>query len=95
MGSTGWARSYRFRTTLVTDGTIRRRRLDGDLWLVGGGDPVLDTDALDAMVRDLAESGIRRDHGHVPDRHGCASRHLPDRSRAIALCGLQPVRSRR
>jgi D-alanyl-D-alanine carboxypeptidase/D-alanyl-D-alanine-endopeptidase (penicillin-binding protein 4) len=50
---------YRFRTTLVTDGTIGNGRLDGDLWLVGGGDPVLDTDALDAMVRDLAESGIR------------------------------------
>jgi D-alanyl-D-alanine carboxypeptidase/D-alanyl-D-alanine-endopeptidase (penicillin-binding protein 4) len=50
---------YRFRTTLVSDGTIGNGRLDGDLWIVGGGDPVLDTDALDAMVRDLAESGIR------------------------------------
>jgi D-alanyl-D-alanine carboxypeptidase/D-alanyl-D-alanine-endopeptidase (penicillin-binding protein 4) len=54
---------YRFRTTLVSDGTIRDGVLDGDLWLVGGGDPVLDTDALDTMVRDLAESGIREVSG--------------------------------
>jgi D-alanyl-D-alanine carboxypeptidase/D-alanyl-D-alanine-endopeptidase (penicillin-binding protein 4) len=54
---------FRFRTTLVSDGTIRDGVLDGDLWLVGGGDPVLDTDALDTMVRDLAESGIREVSG--------------------------------
>jgi D-alanyl-D-alanine carboxypeptidase/D-alanyl-D-alanine-endopeptidase (penicillin-binding protein 4) len=49
---------YRFRTTLVSDGTLADGRLEGDLWLVGGGDPVLDTDALDAMAGALAESGI-------------------------------------
>jgi D-alanyl-D-alanine carboxypeptidase/D-alanyl-D-alanine-endopeptidase (penicillin-binding protein 4) len=54
---------FRFRTTLVSDGRIRDGVLDGDLWLVGGGDPVLDTDALDTMVRDLAESGIREVSG--------------------------------
>jgi len=51
---------YRFPTRLVTDGTIIDGRLEGDLWLVGGGDPVLDTDALDAMARDLVDSGIRQ-----------------------------------
>jgi D-alanyl-D-alanine carboxypeptidase/D-alanyl-D-alanine-endopeptidase (penicillin-binding protein 4) len=50
---------YRFRTTLVTDGAVTDGRLDGDLWLVGGGDPVLDTDVLDDMARALAETGIR------------------------------------
>jgi D-alanyl-D-alanine carboxypeptidase/D-alanyl-D-alanine-endopeptidase (penicillin-binding protein 4) len=49
---------YRFRTTLVTDGTIREGRLEGDLWLVGGGNPVLDTDALDEMALALADSGL-------------------------------------
>jgi D-alanyl-D-alanine carboxypeptidase/D-alanyl-D-alanine-endopeptidase (penicillin-binding protein 4) len=49
---------YRFRTTLVTDGTITDGRLDGDLWLVGSGNPVLDTDALDEMVQALVESGL-------------------------------------
>jgi D-alanyl-D-alanine carboxypeptidase/D-alanyl-D-alanine-endopeptidase (penicillin-binding protein 4) len=51
---------YRFRTTILADGSISNGRLEGDLWLVGGGDPLLDTDALDAMVRDLVESGIRQ-----------------------------------
>jgi len=51
---------YRFPTRLVTDGTITDGRLEGDLWLVGGGDPVLDTDALDAIARDLVDSGIRQ-----------------------------------
>jgi D-alanyl-D-alanine carboxypeptidase/D-alanyl-D-alanine-endopeptidase (penicillin-binding protein 4) len=50
---------YRFRTTLVTDGTVSEGRLDGDLWLVGGGDPILDTDVLDDMARALADTGIR------------------------------------
>jgi len=50
---------YRFRTALVTDGAITNGRLEGDLWLVGGGDPVLDTDDLDDMARALAESGVR------------------------------------
>ncbi len=54
---------YRFRTTLVTDGTVTDGRLDGDLWLVGGGNPVLDTDALHEMVRALVESGIREISG--------------------------------
>jgi D-alanyl-D-alanine carboxypeptidase/D-alanyl-D-alanine-endopeptidase (penicillin-binding protein 4) len=49
---------YRFRTMLVTDGSIRDGRLEGDLWLVGGGNPILDTDALDDMARALAESGL-------------------------------------
>lgn len=50
---------FRFRTRIVTDGTLSDGRLDGDLWLVGGGNPVLDTDALDDMARTLVESGIR------------------------------------
>ncbi len=51
---------YRFRTMIVSDGTLADGRLEGDLWLVGGGDPVLDTDALDAMARALADLGLRQ-----------------------------------
>lgn len=51
---------YRFRTRLVTDGTLSDGRIEGDLWLVGGGDPLLDTDVLDAMVRALDELGVRQ-----------------------------------
>ncbi len=50
---------YRFHTLVVADGTLTNGRLDGDLWLVGGADPGLDTDALNDIARDLAESGLR------------------------------------
>ena len=50
---------YRFHTRLVTDGQVSNGRLEGDLWLVGGADPLLDTDALNAMARDLADAGVR------------------------------------
>lgn len=50
---------YRFRTRLIADGTLTNGRLEGDLWLVGGADPLLDTDALNDMARDLADAGVR------------------------------------
>ena len=50
---------YRFHTQLIADGPLTNGQLDGDLWLVGGGDPLLDTDALNAMARDLADAGVR------------------------------------
>lgn len=55
----------RFSTTLRgglpgADGTI-----DGDLRLIGGGDPVLTTDHLAAMADALAESGARRITGRL------------------------------
>jgi D-alanyl-D-alanine carboxypeptidase/D-alanyl-D-alanine-endopeptidase (penicillin-binding protein 4) len=69
---------YRFRTTLVTDGTVSDGRLDGDLWLVGGGDPVLDTDVLDEMARALAESGIRE----ITGTFRIATMHCPPSTRS-------------
>ena len=62
---------HRFRTRLVADGPISGGRLDGNLWLVGGGDPVLDTDALAAMVGDLlADAGITEVTGRLMLDHG-------------------------
>lgn len=51
--------AYRFRTRLVSDGVMADGRLDGDLWLVGSGDPLFDTDALAAMAEDLVNMGVR------------------------------------
>jgi len=56
---------YRFRTPLVADGTMADGRLDGDLWLVGSGDPVFDTDALAAMASDLRTLGVREVTGRL------------------------------
>ncbi len=50
---------YRFRTQVVADGTLTDGRLEGDLWLVGGADPLLDTDRLNDLTRALAEAGLR------------------------------------
>jgi serine-type D-Ala-D-Ala carboxypeptidase/endopeptidase (penicillin-binding protein 4) len=64
---------YRFRTCLRTTGPVNDRRLAGDLVLVGGGDPVLDTDALKHMAQLLAARGI----GEVQGRFLVAQGALP------------------
>ncbi len=50
---------HRFRTRLVATGPIENGKLSGDLYLVGGGDPTLDTDALGDLARQLKEAGLR------------------------------------
>jgi len=59
------APSYRFRTEVVGDGQRVGRRWDGDLDLVGYGDPTLGPSDLNALARDIAASGIRRVTGRV------------------------------
>ena len=50
---------YRFTTTVQAAGTIANGRLEGDLWLVGGGDPLFGTDELNDLTRQMAEAGLR------------------------------------
>lgn len=50
---------FRFPTKLVAHGELRDGRLAGDLYLVGGGDPTLDTDALGALAKRLKDAGLR------------------------------------
>ncbi|HYK53281.1 MAG TPA: D-alanyl-D-alanine carboxypeptidase/D-alanyl-D-alanine-endopeptidase [Candidatus Eremiobacteraceae bacterium] len=50
--------SHRFETQIVTDGAIRDGQLDGDLYLVGGGDPELATDDLRGAVHRMKAEGI-------------------------------------
>jgi len=49
---------HRFETKLMADGPVENGILNGDLILVGGGDPLLDTDALAKMAATLREAGI-------------------------------------
>ncbi len=51
--------TYRFRTRLVATGPVDNGIINGDLVLVGGGDPVLDTDALAGMAEQLKAAGVR------------------------------------
>ncbi|WP_159965952.1 D-alanyl-D-alanine carboxypeptidase/D-alanyl-D-alanine endopeptidase [Profundibacterium mesophilum] len=56
--------SHRFVTQVVGTGPIINGRLEGDLILVGGGDPGLDTRALGAMAKQLKRDGLREVAGH-------------------------------
>ncbi|MBO9434298.1 D-alanyl-D-alanine carboxypeptidase/D-alanyl-D-alanine-endopeptidase [Ruegeria sp. R13_0] len=54
---------HRFETKLLADGPIENGILKGDLILVGGGDPLLDTDALASMAANLREAGVTEVRG--------------------------------
>jgi len=51
--------TYRFRTRLVATGPVQDGIIQGDLILAGGGDPLLDTDALATMASNLKAAGVR------------------------------------
>ena len=50
---------YRFKTRLMATGPVMNGRLKGDLVLVGGGDPTLNTDDLADMAVALKRAGVR------------------------------------
>lgn len=86
---------HRFTTRLVHTGTVAGGILAGDLVLVGGGDPTLDTPALEAMAQALAAAGITQvagrflyDEGALPGRPMIEDRQPPDASYNPGLGGL-------
>ncbi len=50
---------YRFETKVLATGPIRNGALQGNLVLVGGGDPSLNTDSLAELARRVAQTGLR------------------------------------
>jgi D-alanyl-D-alanine carboxypeptidase/D-alanyl-D-alanine-endopeptidase (penicillin-binding protein 4) len=57
--------SFRFRTEVLAAGVRRGRVWDGNLWLVGFGDPTLTSADLDRLARRFAATGITRIAGRV------------------------------
>ncbi len=53
------------KTLLLGDGAICEGTLDGNIYLVGGGNPLLTRSDLDKAARTLAEKGIRRITGDI------------------------------
>ncbi len=51
---------HRFETRVMRLGPVTNGRLDGDLLLVGGGDPNLDSDQLGDLVAALAATGLQQ-----------------------------------
>ncbi|MGM0584494.1 MAG: D-alanyl-D-alanine carboxypeptidase/D-alanyl-D-alanine-endopeptidase [Pseudomonadota bacterium] len=50
---------HRFETRLVAGTPLREGRVEGDLALVGGGDPELDTDAIAELAAQARDRGLR------------------------------------
>ncbi|WP_424940358.1 D-alanyl-D-alanine carboxypeptidase/D-alanyl-D-alanine endopeptidase [Aliiroseovarius sp. S253] len=50
--------THRFQTRLMATGPVQNGVIQGDLILVGGADPTLDTDALSQMAKDLRAKGV-------------------------------------
>lgn len=54
---------FRFATHLGFNGQMRNGVLDGDLILIGGGDPTLDTDGLARLAQRAKDAGLREVRG--------------------------------
>ena len=55
--------NHRFATRISTNGSIAGGVISEDLFLIGGGDPTLDTNALASMAAQLKSLGIREVRG--------------------------------
>ena len=55
--------THQFATRILATGSVSGGVVDGDLILVGGGDPMLDTDDLAGLVDTIIARGIRRVNG--------------------------------
>jgi D-alanyl-D-alanine carboxypeptidase/D-alanyl-D-alanine-endopeptidase (penicillin-binding protein 4) len=60
----------RIRTSVQTRATLSGGTLEGDVWLVGRGDPEIADRQLGALARQLVDAGIRRIRGSVQGSRG-------------------------
>ena len=57
--------NYQFRTQLYHTGTIDNGRLNGDIYCVGGFDPMVDIDDVRALARQLHQMGVDTIRGRI------------------------------
>lgn len=57
--------NYQFSTEINTNGTVEKGVLDGDLYLVGKGDPTLQKEDFDELAKSLNEQGIQAINGAI------------------------------
>jgi D-alanyl-D-alanine carboxypeptidase/D-alanyl-D-alanine-endopeptidase (penicillin-binding protein 4) len=86
---------FRFETRVAATGPVRNETLEGDLILVGGGDPELDSDSLLPLVTQVKEKGFRRIRGQFlvdgsigPRQPGIAGDQPVDAAYNPAVSGL-------
>jgi D-alanyl-D-alanine carboxypeptidase/D-alanyl-D-alanine-endopeptidase (penicillin-binding protein 4) len=79
--------AFRFATRVEATSKVHNGVVNGDLWLIGGGDPTLTSDDLAALATQVREEGVQRVTGDVIgdtsafDRGWWAPGWLPDISR--------------
>ncbi|MBD3308620.1 D-alanyl-D-alanine carboxypeptidase/D-alanyl-D-alanine-endopeptidase [candidate division KSB3 bacterium] len=56
---------YRFHTSVYTPARLKNGTLQGDLYLKGGGDPVLTYEALIALAQEVYNAGVRSIAGDI------------------------------
>ena len=88
-------KTYKFYTDLYIDGVITDGLLDGNIYLVGGGDPSLTTDDLLKFVDVLKSIGIENisgnfyyDDSSLPEFTSIDNTQLPEESFNPGLSGL-------
>ena len=57
--------SYQFKTTLKYTGTVENGVLKGDIYCVGGMDPLFNADDMSAFVESIRKMGVDTIRGHL------------------------------
>ena len=56
---------YKFYTSLYYSGNILNNELNGDLYVIGRGDPIFNTGDLDSLVNEIKDRGIKEINGNI------------------------------